>query len=134
MPAAGLEIPTNAQCIGLLPEKADHVRNVLVQRKAEFVGTLPQILARHAPRERLVLHPLDDRRGFQIEHAALITPNVLDAMANQGERYRALIDRKVPRFARGIFYHYAGVEGTPVLDSLRSGELVYMHRVMVKPG
>jgi hypothetical protein len=72
--------------------------------------------------------------GFEVKHAALITPNVLDAMANQGERYRALIDRKVPRFARGIFYHYAGVEGTPVLDSMRSGELVYMHRVMVKPG
>jgi ubiquinone/menaquinone biosynthesis C-methylase UbiE len=72
--------------------------------------------------------------GFEIEKAAHITDNVLAAMAAQGEHYRALIDRKVPRFARRLFYHFAGVEGSMVLDKLRSGELVYLHRVLVKAG
>jgi len=78
----------------------------------------------------------DDLRavGFDIKQSATITPNVLAAMAQQGERYRALIDRNVPRFARGVFYHYAGVDGRSlVLDKLRAGELVYLRRALVKP-
>lgn len=70
--------------------------------------------------------------GFHTVKSAVITPNVLAAMSRQGERYRALIDRMVPAFARGLFYHYAGVEGTGVLDSLRDGTLVYVHRIAVR--
>jgi len=72
--------------------------------------------------------------GFETEQAATITPNILASMAQQGKRYRALIDSKVPRFARGLFYHYAGVDGASlVLDRFRSGELVYVQRVLLKP-
>jgi ubiquinone/menaquinone biosynthesis C-methylase UbiE len=86
------------------------------------------------PREVEALEQAMRGCGFEIEQAAVITPNVLAAMDSQSERYRALVDHKAPRFARPLFYQFAGVEGSRVLDMLRSGELVYLHRVLVKVG
>lgn len=87
-----------------------------------------------APRE---IDGLDEEfraAGFETISTEVITDHVLGAMEMQGERYRALIKRKVPFFARGLFYHYAGVEGTGVFNALRSGDLIYLHRVLLRPG
>src|SRR5438067_3275002 len=42
---------------------------MLLERDAERLGAGNQVLALHAARERLVLHPLFHRAGFEIEHA-----------------------------------------------------------------
>lgn len=70
--------------------------------------------------------------GFEIVQDTRITPNVLAAMHQQEERYRALIDRKVPPMMRWLFVNFAGVEGSSMLRRLQSGELVYLHKVMRK--
>ena len=57
------------QLVGALAQERDHVGDVLIERQANLLGALPQILARHGARERFVLHPLDHRRGLEIEDA-----------------------------------------------------------------
>ena len=61
--------PTQPQLVGLLPQEPDHIRDVLVERQADLLGALPEILARHGAGERLVLHPLDRPTSLEIEHA-----------------------------------------------------------------
>ena len=71
--------------------------------------------------------------GFNVRHAAAITDNVVASMTQQGERYRSLIERKVPRFAQGIFNQYAGVDGSLIFHRMKTGDMVYLHRVLSKP-
>jgi ubiquinone/menaquinone biosynthesis C-methylase UbiE len=84
-------------------------------------------------------HELDGVRadiqaaGFEIVRDESIRDNVLASMAQQSERYQALIRRKVPRIAHPLFSHFAGVEGTAVHGWLKSGEFAYQHMVMRKP-
>jgi SAM-dependent methyltransferase len=73
-----------------------------------------------------------DLAGFEVEAQERITPNVLAALGYQRERNRALIDHGVPRVARGIFYAFAGVEGTLIYDRFDSGALEYMRLVLRK--
>jgi SAM-dependent methyltransferase len=70
--------------------------------------------------------------GFAVIKVENITANVLAAMALRGECNKALIDRIVPRYARGAFYHFAGIEGTWIHSLLLSGKLEYMHLVLCK--
>lgn len=72
--------------------------------------------------------------GFEIVREETITPNILAAMAFQGEHNRALIDRKAPRPVRWLFYHFAGVDGTHIHSQLRSGALEYLYLVLRKSG
>lgn len=73
--------------------------------------------------------------GFETMKAATITPSILASMALQTRRNRALIDRKVPRVTRRLFYHFAGVDGSLTHAELQSGELAYLYRALRKdPG
>jgi SAM-dependent methyltransferase len=70
--------------------------------------------------------------GFTVEKEEVITPFVLNSMVPQGERNRDLIDRRVPRIFRPIFYHFAGVEGTQIYNRLADGGLTYLYMVLKK--
>src|SRR5437667_10140454 len=67
--------------------------------------------ADHRPPEQLLgLYEACKRSRFAMVHAQCITSNVLAAMTHRSAPNRALIDRRVPRFVRPIFYHFAGIE------------------------
>lgn len=68
--------------------------------------------------------------GFKALEEEVISPGVLKSMLIQGQRNRDLIDRHVPGFARQIFYHFSGVEGTHIYNQIASGELVYLRMVL----
>ena len=84
------------------------------------------------PHETPALFDAIRKVGFEIITKETITPNVLAAMVAQGERNLALIERGVPRIARGFFRNFAGVEGTHIYNMLKSGNLVYLHLMMRK--
>src|SRR5579864_4270791 len=63
------ERPSQAEHIGRGAEVPNDVGDVGVERQANFLSALDQILSRHAPRKRLVLHPLHHGRRFEVEHA-----------------------------------------------------------------
>src|SRR5574341_246102 len=144
---AGLEyVPGDAEALPFEDERFDAVLNV---ESSHCYGSMARFLAEahrvlrpgghllwadfRSPEEIAGLDRDMREGGFEVVKDAQITDNVLASMAAQGERNRALIERKVPRFARRLFYHFAGVEGSRVLARLRSGELVYLHRVLIKP-
>ncbi len=70
--------------------------------------------------------------GFRIATEEVISPNVLKAMAIQGQQNRALIDRYVPGIARSTFYHFSGLEGTHIYNQIATGELVYLRMALTK--
>ena len=72
------------------------------------------------------------RARFAILHAQCLTSNVLAAMTHRSAHNRALIDSRVPRLARHMFYHFAGLEGTYIYNLLASGRLQYAHLVLRK--
>lgn len=72
--------------------------------------------------------------GLEVVSETHITPNVVAAMEKLGEKNRALVDRKVPRIARPIFYNFAGVGGSAMQTNLRAENLRYVSRVIRKIG
>ncbi len=70
--------------------------------------------------------------GFEVEKEETITPYVVNSMVPQGETNRALIDRRVPRLVRPIFYHFAGIEGTHIYNQLATGAMTYLYMVLKK--
>src|SRR5256885_12164530 len=75
MRTAALERSSESQIVRLRAQEADHIRDVLVERNPQRRRALDDVLALHAARERLVLHPLLHRAGLEIEHA-LARPHV----------------------------------------------------------
>src|SRR5262249_42025088 len=63
------ERSSQAELVGALTHETDHVRDVLLERNAEQRRALDEVLALHAARERLVLHPLLHGARLEIEHA-----------------------------------------------------------------
>lgn len=71
--------------------------------------------------------------GFCIIEEADISGNILRALELDDERKRKLIRRKVPRFLRGFFHEFAGLQGTRSYNSaLRRGEKTYFRFVLRK--
>lgn len=71
--------------------------------------------------------------GFTQIFSQDVTDNVVAAMTKTGEQKKALIDRRVPRFARHIFYSFAGVQGTLLYEGLAKRNIVYTHKLLEKP-
>src|SRR5690606_12661439 len=63
------EIPPESENVGALPHERDDVRDVLIQGQSDLFGSLAQVVAAHGAGEGLVLHPLHDRRSFEVQDA-----------------------------------------------------------------
>jgi ubiquinone/menaquinone biosynthesis C-methylase UbiE len=74
-----------------------------------------------------------DQAGFECCEASLITPNVLQALELVTEAKRETIRRLVPRLLVPCVEDFAGVRGTRVYESLRTGALQYPSLVLRKP-
>jgi SAM-dependent methyltransferase len=74
-----------------------------------------------------------EEAGFQRCEERLITSNVLRALELVSERKRETIRRLVPRVLVPCVEDFAGVSGTRVYESLRSGALQYPSCVLQKP-
>jgi ubiquinone/menaquinone biosynthesis C-methylase UbiE len=114
----------SSHCYGEMKRFLGEVRRVL--RPGGYL-----LWADHRQREH-VGRVREDMRGtgFEIAQEEEITPSVLAAMARQGERNLSLINQGVPRPARRIFAHFAGVEGTHIYNQLAGGHLVYLRMLL----
>jgi SAM-dependent methyltransferase len=132
-----------------LPCPADTFDVVLNVESSHCYGSIPTFLgqvfrvlkpggyflwADLRPEERLA----ETRRqfeaaGFSLLQECMITPNVLYALDLISDRKQAAIQRLVPGFLVGAFQDFAGVRGTRVYESLRSGSLQYPNCVLQKP-
>ena len=66
------------------------------------------------------------KAGFSILQELDISAQVLAALELDDERKRSLIQRKIPSLLRGLFYEFAGLQGTRSYNSsFRRGEKVY---------
>jgi hypothetical protein len=74
-----------------------------------------------------------DEAGFLRREESLITANVLRALDQVTERKRETIQRLVPRLLVPCVEDFAGVSGTRVYESLRTGALQYPTCVLQKP-
>lgn len=63
-----------------------------------------------------------------------ITANVLRSLDTMREQRLALIRRHSPWFARGLFKEFAAVSGSDSHAALSDGRMVYLSRVLQKPG
>ena len=70
--------------------------------------------------------------GFDVVKTEDVTANVVASMAASGEQKKKLIDRQVPKFARSIFYGFAGLEGTNLYKKLDNRKLIYTHKLARK--
>ena len=61
-----------------------------------------------------------------------VTASAVAAMEYSGEERKKLIDRRVPRFARFIFYTFAGAKGTKTYQALDHRELICAHKLVQK--
>src|SRR5713226_5308090 len=100
--ASRSERASQAKGINTLAHEGNHIRDVLLDRKPQLLGTLPEVLALDSSRECLVLHPLDHRLRLQIE----------DALARTHERRGRdepghLVARKQRPFERALARHAA---------------------------
>lgn len=75
-----------------------------------------------------------EQAGFQHREATLITANVLRALELASEAKRETIRRLVPGLLVSSVEDFAGVSGTRVYDSLRTGAIQYPQCVLQKPG
>jgi ubiquinone/menaquinone biosynthesis C-methylase UbiE len=71
--------------------------------------------------------------GFRDRGEAVITPNVLHALELDSGHRRQMIQRLVPRIMAPCVEDFAGVRGTRVYESLRSGTIQYVSSVLQKP-
>jgi ubiquinone/menaquinone biosynthesis C-methylase UbiE len=71
--------------------------------------------------------------GFHCCQESLITPNVLRALELVSQKKQETIRRLVPRVLVSSVEDFAGVSGTRVYESLRSGSLQYPSCVFQKP-
>jgi ubiquinone/menaquinone biosynthesis C-methylase UbiE len=74
-----------------------------------------------------------DEAGFRCREEKMITPHVLRALELISERKRETIRRLVPRLLVPCVEDFAGVRGTRVYESLRSGVIQYPSCVLQKP-
>jgi hypothetical protein len=71
--------------------------------------------------------------GFDLVEERLITPNVLRALDLVSHRKTEMIRRMVPRVLVRPVGDFAGVPGTRVYESLRSGAVQYVACTLRKP-
>jgi ubiquinone/menaquinone biosynthesis C-methylase UbiE len=74
-----------------------------------------------------------EHAGFTRLRETVITPNVLRALDLVSDARRDTIRRLVPRFMAGTVQAFAGVRGTRVYESLRTGATQYLSSVLRKP-
>jgi SAM-dependent methyltransferase len=72
--------------------------------------------------------------GFQLHGESLISANVLRALDLISERKREMIRRLAPPLLVPCVEDFAGVKGTRVYESLRTGAIQYVSGVFQKPG
>jgi len=70
--------------------------------------------------------------GFSVASKKEITEEVVDALDMINDAKKERITELVPRTIRRSFETFAGVQGTPVYDSFKSGKLKYYRYQMVK--
>jgi ubiquinone/menaquinone biosynthesis C-methylase UbiE len=75
-----------------------------------------------------------EQAGFRHREESMITANVLRALELDSEPKRETIRRLVPRLLVSSVEDFAGVSGTRVYDSLRTGVIEYPSCVVQKPG
>lgn len=118
----------SSHCYGSLPAFLEEVRRVLepggyllwadIRAEAGLAETRRQFEA----------------SGFLRREERLITANVVGALELISDRKRAMIRRLVPRVLVPCVEDFAGVSGTRVYESLRSGATHYASAVLQKPG
>jgi SAM-dependent methyltransferase len=74
-----------------------------------------------------------EEAGFRHCEERMITPHVLRALELASERKRETIQRLVPRLLVPCMEDFAGVSGTRVYESLRTGSIQYPSCVLEKP-
>ena len=79
------------------------------------------------------LHEIFLDSGFQIVSKREITSEVLVALDEINESKVQGIRESVPRTMRKSFETFAGVQGTPVYEAFKAGNLHYHRYLMVKP-
>jgi ubiquinone/menaquinone biosynthesis C-methylase UbiE len=79
------------------------------------------------------LHEIFLDSEFQIMSKREITPEVLVALDEINESKLQGIRESVPRTMRKSFETFAGVQGTPVYEAFKAGNLHYQRYLMVKP-
>ena len=70
--------------------------------------------------------------GFSVASKKEITDEVVDALDMINDAKKERITELVPRTIRRSFETFAGVQGTPVYDSFKSGKLKYYRYQMIK--
>ena len=70
--------------------------------------------------------------GFSLISKKEITNEVIDALDMINDAKKERISELVPRTIRRSFETFAGVQGTPVYDSFKSGKIKYYHYFMMK--
>ena len=70
--------------------------------------------------------------GFSVEIKKEITNEVVEALDMINDAKKERITELVPRTIRRSFETFAGVQGTPVYDSFKSGKLKYYRYQMIK--
>jgi len=82
--------------------------------------------------DRLVTQIKD--AGLSIQGSEVITPNVVRAMDLDDERKRDLIRRKAPGVLARSFAEFAGVRGSAIYDSMKTGQRQYLNFVLRRLG
>jgi SAM-dependent methyltransferase len=110
----------SSHCYGSMVAFLRHVKRVLRPGGPFLYADL------RPPEEADVLYQQLAESGLTILDAEDITANVVRAMKLDSDRRVALIESHLPRWFRGPFKEFAGVQGVGANELLCSGELVYM--------
>ena len=79
------------------------------------------------------LHEIFLKTGFEIVSKKEITKEVLDALDDINDTKVKGINESVPMGMKKSFETFAGVQGTPVYEAFKAGNLHYHRYLMVKP-
>ena len=79
-----------------------------------------------------ILHDIFLNAGFEIVSKRDITKEVLDALDEINDSKVKGIGENVPMGMKKSFETFAGVQGTPVYEAFRAGNLHYHRYLMVK--
>lgn len=85
------------------------------------------------PSERETIRQQFRNAGLEIVADTNITANVVLALDGATEQKRKTISQFVPKFLRGYFEDFAGVQGTRVYESLRRRDVEYWCCALRKP-